>query len=160
MKEISFSGKTIMYAAIMAVTVYSVILGMRWPIRAGLFPIIVSSVVLILASIELGFSLFKKESADDTDRIDFKLSTDVDKATANRKTVSTLLWLGGFLFGVILFGLPAAIPLFLFFYLKFESKEGWIFSFMMTFVFWGFFYFLFIWLLKIQFPEGALLGLT
>jgi hypothetical protein len=159
MRQIRCSGKGIMNASLMAAGIWAVISGLNWPRRAGLFPTIVASVVLILASIELGYSLFEKEDAEDTDRIDFKLSTEVDQALANRRTLSTFLWLAGFLLVIILLGLPVAIPLFMFSYLKFESKESWFVSFSLTVVFWGCFYFLFIWLLKTQFPEGVLLSL-
>ena len=156
MRQIKYSGKAIMNASIMAAGIWAIISSLNWPTRAGLFPMIVASVVLILASIELGYSLFEEEDAEDTDRIDFKLSTEVDPATANRRTLSTFLWLGGFLLAIILFGLPVAIPLFLFSYLKFESKDTWMFSFGLTVIFWGCFYCLFIWLLKTQFPLGVI----
>jgi len=156
MSRISYSGKVVMYASIVAVSIWAIVSGLNWPRRAGLFPTIVASVVLILASIELGYSLFEKEGSEDTDRIDFKLSDDVDEALANRRTISTFLWLGGFLMVIILLGLPIAIPLFLFCYLKFESRESWVFSITLTVFFWGWFYFLFIWLLKTQFPIGVL----
>ena len=158
MRQIRCNGKSIMHASIMAAGMWAVISGLSWPRRAGLFPAIVASVVLILAAIELGYSLFEKEDADDTDRIDFKLSTEVDPALANRRTLSTFLWLVGFLLIIIFLGLPVAIPLFLFSYLKFESKESWLFAFSLTVVFWGCFYFLFIWLLKTQFPLGVLIS--
>jgi hypothetical protein len=55
-----------------------------------------------------------------------------------------------------LLGFPAAVPLFVFCYLKFQAQEGWKVSLLITVFIWGAFWGLFIWLLRTQFPKGWL----
>ena len=57
--------------------------------------------------------------------MDFKLSEDVDKATAARRTLLTFGWIFGFFILILFFGFTIAIPLFVFLYLKIQGKEKW-----------------------------------
>jgi hypothetical protein len=57
---------------------------------------------------------------------------------------------------VYLVGFPLAVPFFLFFYLKLQSRENWLWSITLTAIAWLFFYGLFQRLVQLQFEAGAL----
>ncbi len=57
---------------------------------------------------------------------------------------------------VYLIGFPLTVPLFIFFFLKFQSEAGWLQSLALTAGTWIFFYLLFQRLVHIQFEAGAI----
>ena len=143
-----------MYLCLMVVAVWIIISALNWPMKTAILPIIVGIIVCLLATTELCFTLFEKKGATKTEAMDFQLSKDVDQALANRRTLSIFAWIIGFFFLILLVGVPVALPLFMFFYLKFSGREGWKISIGLTAAVWICFYFLFIWFLKTQFSSG------
>jgi hypothetical protein len=89
--------------------------------------------------------------------VDFKLSEDVDPKVAMRRTLITFAWIVGFFLLILLLGFPIAVLLFLFLNLKFQAKEGWPLTLILTAATSVFFYGLFIRLLDIHFYEGVIL---
>ena len=72
-------------------------------------------------------------------------------------------WMFGFFMAIWLFGYVVAIPLMVFAYLKFQSNESWRLSVTLTVIAFVFFYSLFVKLLTLPFPDGAvqtMLGLS
>ncbi|HEU4343129.1 MAG TPA: hypothetical protein VFU31_16370, partial [Candidatus Binatia bacterium] len=62
----------------------------------------------------------------------------------------------GFFLGIWLLGFTVTIPLMVFSYLKIQSNESWGVSLMLTALAWLVFYFLFVRLLTLPFPEGLI----
>ena len=158
MSQIKFSGNNLMNIFMIAVSGTVIITARDWPFRAALFPMILGISGAILAIAELLLSLFgaedgtKKQAA-----VDYNPSGHADKAMELHRTLSIALWI--ILFSLLIFflGLPVAVPLFVFSYLKFQGKEGWGITIAMTVSCWLFFYGLFVRLLHTSFEEGYLL---
>jgi len=70
--------------------------------------------------------------------------------------INTFSWIIAFIVSVYLIGFPLTVPLFIFFYLKFQSEVSWLYTIAATAITWGFFYTLFQWLVHIQFESGAI----
>ena len=149
-----YSGKVVMFFCLVVIAIWVVISALKWPMKTAIFPIIIGSVVFLLAVTELCFTLFEKKGTEKTETMDFQLSKDIDQALANRRTLSIFAWIIGFFFLILLLGVPIALPLFMFLYLKLSGKEGWRISIGLTAVVWVCFYFLFIWFLRTQFLSG------
>jgi hypothetical protein len=66
-------------------------------------------------------------------------------------------WLFGFFVAVLLVGFSIAIPLMMFTYMKFQGKESWVLSLVLTGIAFIFYYALFVRVLNLPFPEGLLL---
>jgi hypothetical protein len=65
-------------------------------------------------------------------------------------------WIVGFIALVFLLGFPLTVPLFIFLYLRFQSKIRWLTTIAITMLTWGCFYLLFQSLVHIQFEAGAI----
>jgi hypothetical protein len=155
---IKFSGNNLMNIFMIAVSGGVIIAANNWPLKTALFPMILGISGAILAIAELLVSLFgAEEDAKKRAAVDFNPSGHADKALASRRTLSISLWI--ILFSLLIFflGLPIAVPLFVFSYLKFQGKEGWGITIVMTLSCWLFFYGLFVRLLHTSFEEGYLL---
>jgi hypothetical protein len=63
-------------------------------------------------------------------------------------------WIIGFFFLILLLGFSVALPLMVFLFLKFQAKERWGMSLVLTGSALAFFLGLFVWLLNIPFPAG------
>jgi len=150
-----FSGRILMLFFSIGIGIYVILSAQKWPPRTALFPEVIGAVVVILALVALFFNLFRKgESGEETDLMDFRLSKDVDQARVTRRVLSVMLWVVGFLVGILLLGFPITALFFMFLYLKCDGREGWKTSVGITAIVWAGFYVLFIWLLKTRFNEG------
>ena len=65
-------------------------------------------------------------------------------------------WIAGFILIVFLLGFPIAVPLFMFSYLKIQSRTGWLQSVGLAGGAWVFLYILFQRLVYLPFEPGAL----
>jgi hypothetical protein len=151
------SGRAAMICALAVIAVSILISARTWPPQSALFPMIISFFILSMSVAFLLVTLFGKKKDGEAEVMDVKRSEGADQKLSNRRLLSISLWLIGFLLLILLFGFPTTIPLFMFLYLKFEGKEGWVTSIGLTVGVWACFYFLFIWLLKTPFPEGWIL---
>lgn len=151
-----FRAKYLMNLCLMAITAGVFITALEWPLKASLFPMVITVPVFFMALGDLVLNLAGGWKQEKKSVMDFKFSEDVDKELALRRTLFTAGWIIAFFLMILLLGFPAAVPLFVFCYLKFQAREGWKLSFIITVSIWGAFWGLFIWLLRTQFPKGWL----
>ncbi|MGH7828849.1 MAG: tripartite tricarboxylate transporter TctB family protein [Candidatus Binatia bacterium] len=128
-----------------------------WRLQARLYPWTIGIPMILLGLIQLvrdlkGTSNPKSASAP----VDYQFSQPSDKAVARSRTVKIFSWIFGFFAGIWLLGFPFAVPLFVFCYLKFEAREGWGISTVLTGIAWLLFWGLFYRLLRLPFPEGEI----
>lgn len=140
---------------IMAVSAYAAIAALAWPLKTGLFPLVISVPLFCLATAEVvaiilsgpRFSLTK----------DFQRPpTEVPGTLAARRSLLAIGWILGFFAAIVLFGFIVAVPVFLLAYLRLQAKEGWIFSAIFTAVIWAAFWGLFDRALHLPFAAGLL----
>ena len=77
---------------------------------------------------------------------------------ASRAAASLLSFLGSPASSLLVYliGFPLTVPLFMFFYLKFQSEASWLQSLALTAITWVLFHLLFQRLVHIQFESGAI----
>ena len=151
-----FRAKYLMNVCLMAITAYVFISALEWPLKASLFPMVITVPVFFMALGDLVMNLAGGWKKEKKSVMDFKLSEEVDKKVALRRTLITAGWIFAFFLMIVLLGFPASVPLFVFCYLKFQAREEWKTSFLITIAIWAAFWGLFIWLLQTQFPKGWL----
>jgi hypothetical protein len=151
----SFRGAHMMSFSLIVIASGVAITSLKWPLKTALFPLVISLCVLFLTVAELLMSLFLKEKSSVKEaQVDFKLSEDVDKKVALRRTVWAFSWIFGFFVLILLFSFSIAVPLYVFLYIKLYGKERWWISLIMGASAWVFFYGLFVWLLDTPMMEG------
>jgi hypothetical protein len=140
---------------IMAVSAFAAIGALAWPLKTALFPLVISIPLFCLATAEvlciwLSASRFAKTK-------DFQRPpSEVPSSIAAARTLRATGWIVGFFMAIGLVGFLVAVPVFVFLYLKLESRESWLFSAIFTAVLSGAFYGLFDYLLHLPFPAGWL----
>ena len=137
----------ILALGVMALSGWAALSAFAWPLKAALFPLVISVPLFFLAAAELAWGLLGK-------RVDAEAST---LAVGPRKTAIAVGWILGFFAAIVLFGFPIAVALFVFVYLKVQGRESWPFSIVFTAVVWGIFYGLFEYLLHLPFGAGWLM---
>jgi hypothetical protein len=136
---------------VMVLAGWGVVSAWSWPAKAALFPLVISIPLFFLAAAEIVWVLLGSEQSAASD---FKLSDDLPKDVALRRTAVAVGWILGFFAAIVLLGFGVAVPLFVFAYLKLQGKAGWIFAAVLTASVWAFFYGLFDLLLHLPFPDG------
>jgi hypothetical protein len=154
MSQIRFSGRAVMSLILTVVSVVVVIIATKWPWKAALFPVSIGIAVFILWLIALILILAGKGDSGKKGAVDFQLSSEVDAETATRRTLVAFAWIVGFFLLILFFGFPIAVVLFVFLYLKFQGKEKWSVTLLMTLFSAAFFWGLFVWILDTLLPEG------
>jgi putative tricarboxylic transport membrane protein len=142
--------------AVMMLSAWGVVSAWSWPTKAALFPLVISIPLFFLAAAEVLWVLFG--SAPQAAASDFKLSDHLPQDVALRRTLLAAAWILGFFAAIVLFGFLVAVPLFVLLYLRFQGREGWLFTAVFTLAVWAFFYGLFDLLLHLPFPPGAVLS--
>ena len=130
----------------------------EWRLQARLYPWAIGIPMLILAIIQVildvrGVERKQKDAAP----VDFQFAQAIDPDLARKRTFNIFGWLFGFFIGIWLLGFSITIPLMVFSYLKIQSGEKWWLSLTLTAIAGSFFWFLFVWLLNLPFPEGEIL---
>ncbi|HYN11365.1 MAG TPA: tripartite tricarboxylate transporter TctB family protein [Burkholderiales bacterium] len=147
------SGPAIFSLSLAAVAAYAVVAALAWPLKAGLFPLVMGIPLLALALVQLGLDLRDAggpaEAAPEGSR--------GRSAIARRRTLATFAWMGAFIVLVLLLGFPIAVPFFVFCYLRMQSRAGWSLSIALAAAAWGFFHVVFERLLHFPFEAGLLL---
>lgn len=133
----------------------------EWRMQARLYPWAVGIPMLILAAIQVILDLKGVKSKESTDGapptpMDFQFTQDVEPELAKKRAITMFAWLFGFLVAVVLVGFSIAIPLMMFTYMKFQGKESWGLSLVLTVIAFVFYYALFVKVLNLPFPEGLL----
>jgi len=129
-----------------------------WRPQARLYPLAIGIPMLILAIVQLILDLkgVERKQKDDAAPVDFQFAQAIDPVLARKRTFNIFGWFFGFFIGIWLLGFTITIPLMVFTYLKLQSNEHWKISIVLTAVAWTFFYFLFVKLLILPFPDGLL----
>lgn len=158
MNRIRFKASHLMSLGLAVIADVAVLSATRWPLKTALFPAVIGTSVFFMALTELLLSLFEREEKEKKQSsIDFKLSEDVEKTVALRRTLLTFGWIFSFFFFILFFGFTIAIPLFVFLYMRLYGKEKWVISITMAATCFFFFWALFIWLLDTPIEEGLIL---
>ncbi len=147
--------KALFCAVLIAVAAFAIYSALGWKFKAALFPLTVSIPLVILATVQLVLIVFGKEESAEGAAMDIDFSIDVSPEIARRRVLNTFAWIAAFMLLVYLLGFPPTVPLFIFFYLKFQSEVSWLNAIVTAAVTWGCFYSLFQWLVHIQFESGA-----
>ena len=127
--------------------------------QARLYPWAIGIPMLILAVVQVILDLkgIKAKQSADATPMDYQFTKDVDPVTAKNRAIIMFSWLVGFFLAIWLVGFIISIPLMMFTYMKFQGKEPWILSTVLTVIAFVFFYGLFVKLLNLPFPEGLLI---
>jgi ABC-type multidrug transport system permease subunit len=127
-----------------------------WELSASLFPMVISApsliLVLILLVTELRGGAAKRKAPPSEEDAPLTASQEW------RRTANIGAWILGFFLAIWMIGLAWwTILLFMFLYLKFQSRDGWLLSLLLSGVAVAFFVLLFDRALHLPFPEGQLL---
>lgn len=127
-----------------------------WRLQARLYPWALGFPMVILALIQVILDMkgYKAKETSDAVPVDFQFTKEIDPALAKKRAIVMFTWFFGFLLGVWLLGFPISIVLMMFSYLRFQGKESWVLSIVLTVIAYGFFWALFVKVLTLPFPEG------
>jgi hypothetical protein len=142
----------ILGAGIMLLAGVAIIIALDWPLKARLFPLAIGIPVFLMATAEVIWGLL--DPAARSEAMEFRLSEQASGRPGAARTLTAIAWMAGFLAAIVLLGYPIAIPLFVFFYLKLQGREGWMLSAAVALTVWGVFYAVFDQLLHLPFPAG------
>ena len=127
-----------------------------WRLQARLYPYAIGIPMLILAIVQVILDLkgVKAKQSSDATPMDFQFTKDVDPIVARKRAITMFAWLLGFFLLIWLVGFPIGIALMMFAYLKFQGRESWTLSILLTVIAWLCFWGLFVRLLHLPFPDG------
>ena len=126
-----------------------------WSLQARLFPWTIGIPALGLCLIQLFMDLWKavrpgSEAVDDDQGImDLKVDKDVAPALVMRRAANIFAWISGLFASIWLVGFLVSIPLFILFYMRFQSRETLLSSLAWTAVTVGFIIGLFHYILRV-----------
>jgi hypothetical protein len=141
---------------LIAVAGYAAFSAWHWSFKTGFFPLSLAIPLIILVVVHLVLEVVGGSEKTSGPAVETEFANDVPPEVARRRVVEIFSWIAGFILLVFLLGFPAAVPLFIFSYLKMQSRIGWLHSINLTAGAWGFFYFLFQRLLNLQFEAGVI----
>jgi hypothetical protein len=127
-----------------------------WSFKTGFFPLAVAIPMVSLALLHLLLQLFGAPETVGGPAVETEFSNEVAPAVARRRVAAIFSWIAGFILLVYLVGFPLAVPLFIFFYLKLQSRENWLWSVGLTAIAWTCFYVLFQRVVQLQFEHGLI----
>jgi hypothetical protein len=136
-----------------------------WRLQARLYPFAIGIPMIVLALIQVILDLkgYEAKPSDDAAPVDIQRTTTVAPDVAFKRTVTTFGWFVGFFIACWLVGFTIAIPVVVFSYMFFQGKEKFVLVSILTVIAFGFYWMLFVKLLNLPFPDGAIqtwLGLT
>lgn len=139
----------------MALSAWAAISAYAWPLKAALFPLVISIPLFCLAAAEAAWLVLA--SGEPAQTKDFQPpQADAPPAVARSRIARAIGWILGFFAAIVLLGFPLAVPAFVFVYLKLQARESWMYAAVFTAVVWGIFYGLFDRLLHLPFAAGWL----
>jgi len=150
------SGRILFCVFLIFVAAAAIYMALEWPFKAALFPLSVSIPLLILAGIQLLQLIAGKQEIIESAAVDLEFSSEVPPEIERRRVITAFSWIAGFILTVYLIGFPLTVPLFVCFYLRFESGVGALPTIAATAITWAMFYGLFQKLVHLQFEEGML----
>ena len=89
--------------------------------------------------------------------MDFQFAEGIDPAVARPRMLNILSWTIGILVAVWLVGVEITMTGMTFAYLKFQGRERWGITLILTFIAWLFVRLLFIEFMHLPFPEGIII---
>jgi hypothetical protein len=149
-------GRVLFGLLLIGVGGYAAFSARHWTFKAALFPLTVSIPLIVLAAVQVILDLLGKGETASGAAVDMEFSADVTPEQARRRAIGIFLWAAGFILLVFFVGFPVAVPLFMFSYLSFQSRVGWLLSVTLTAAAWLFFYGLFERLLNLPFEQGLI----
>jgi len=131
---------------------------MGWRMQARLYPFVIGIPMIILAIIQVIFDLKGIESKPEEGAapVDIQRTSTVEPAVALKRAVIMFAWFLGFFFGCWLVGFSITIPVVVFSYMYFQGKEKLWLASTLTAISFVFYYSLFVKLLNLPFPDGAI----
>ena len=141
---------------LLALAGYVIYTASHWSFKTGFFPLAIAVPLLLLALLHFVLDLFGKPEAQAERVIEAEFSNEVPPAEARRRALVTFSWIALFIALVYLVSFPLAVPLFLFLYLRLQSRVSWSYSTILTGLAWLAFYALFERLIKLQFAPGEM----
>lgn len=133
----------------------------EWRMQARLYPWAIGIPMILLAIAQVildlrGVKAKAPSEAGPPTPMDFQFTKDIDPVTARNRAIVMFAWLAGFL-GLIWFvGFSIGIAVMMFSYFRIQGKEPLRLSIILTAIAWLCFYGLFVKLLTLPFPQGAL----
>lgn len=140
---------------IILVSGYAIFAASRWSFKTGFFPLAVAIPLLLLTLLHSYLELFGAPETNRGPAVEAEFSNEVAPEVARRRVIIIFSWMAGFILLVYLLGFPLTVPLFVFFYLRIQSRVGWKQSILLTAITWVLFYGLFQRLVRIQFEAGV-----
>lgn len=136
------SGAVLFSGGLAVVAAYAVYAALRWPPKAALFPLVMGIPLLVLAVAQVILEL--------------RAAAPAEPAGTGRRVLAVFAWMVGFVALVLFGGFAAAVPIFVFLYLRLDSREGWLLSGVLAAAAWGFFHLVFQRLLHFPFEAGLI----
>jgi len=137
------SGAVAFSAGLAVVAAYAVYAALRWPPKAALFPLVMGIPLLLLAVAQV---ILEVRAA----------AAPAEPVGTGRRVLAVFAWMVGFVALVLFGGFAAAVPIFVFLYLRLDSGEGWLLSGVLGAAAWGFFHLVFQRLLHFPFEAGLI----
>ncbi len=131
--------------------------GKDWPFEARLFPWLVAIPAFMLALAEFGRDLTTASGEARGQILDFQFAEGIDPAVARPRMLNIISWILGILMAVWLVGVEITMTGMTFAYLKFQGRERWGITLILTFCAWLFVRLLFIEFMHLPFPEGIII---
>ena len=125
-----------------------------WPLRASIIVLVLGSAGLVMVATQLVLDLSRNRRPAEEAKLAFEIpSFDEGGGAFQRGTLEIWCWLIGLLAGVLLVGLPAALVLFVFLYMKLHGA-GWFLSLGMAAAIAGFEYGVYDRIMHVYWPEA------
>ena len=102
----------------------------EWSFQARLFPWTIGIPAIALCLLQLVLDLFKKKTDADEDQgiMDLQVDRSVPPEQVVRRAANIFGWIFGLFIVIWLFGFIISLPLFVWSYLTFQSRESWLSS--------------------------------
>ncbi len=126
----------------------------KFSFTAGFFPWVIGIPVFAFAAIQFVLELMGRSAKID-EREKVETDTGLPKGVVNKRTTQVFAWTFGWFLGIWLFGFVVGTPLCTFIQLKLGEREKWPLTVALTFTVWAFVYVVFVRLLHVPFPKGA-----
>jgi hypothetical protein len=136
---------------------------MRYNQLARLVPLVVLIPGMIFALIQFGLDLraaLSPEKKETKPKPEGEEGEKKQKLTPKQKMLRELVayaWLLGLFLLIVLFGLSAAIPVFVLLFMRFFGNESWRLSVIFSLACWAFVYVVFVWFLRNDLYPGIIL---
>jgi hypothetical protein len=144
-------GQILFTSFIGIVMLAALIVAKDWPIRASIIILLLGSVGVILACMQVvaDFKALRTEGSKVT-RPTFEVQAIEHEGRWG--SLEIWAWLWGLFFAIHLIGFPIALPLFVFLYVKLYGGS-WLTTIILTAVTWGFLYGIYDYLLSVPWPK-------